>query len=280
MKRESPDESDFTYESPVKPKPLNVAEIQMKKNSEYRRYSEILKECKVHYKFGKQKITFLISCSWLNTWLDYVDGDGVYPGEIDNRALWHSIFNKKEVKRKEDYYIIDKKVWVLLHRIYSGGPILHKEKKEVNFETVSVNTSITSFDGTNYGYIVSDTVSQSEFSVVNRENSLYKKSPFENASTNITNYKQSSFISNHESENWSVGEYKTDNYFKGQNGHKQKSLVYEHAIAELPHEEDNERFPESRRDVHPKVNKNYEEEENEEEEEECEQEESEMSASN
>jgi hypothetical protein len=261
----------------------------MKKNLEYKRYAEILKECKIHYKFGKQKITFLISCLWLNSWLDYVDGDGTHPGEIDNRALWHAIFNNKEVERKKDFFIIDKKIWILLHQIYSGGPILHKTKKEVNSETVSVRSSITSFEGTNYPYNVTETVSQSEFSVVNRENSLSKKTHFENTSTNITNYKQSSFISNHDSENWSVGEYKTDNYFKGQNGNKQKSTVYEHTIAELPHEEDTERFQESRKEIHPfktypKGNKDFEEEDVDEsvegEESECEQEESEMSAGN
>lgn len=256
------------------------------KRSEYIRYTEILKECKLKYNFSKKKITFLISCNWLNAWLDYVDGDGPHPGEIDNRALWYAIFNKKEVKRKEDFYVVDKKIWEFLHAIYKGGPILHKEKKEVNSETVSVRSSVTSLEGTCIGNIITDTISQSEFSVINRDNSMPKKSTFEKVVSNISNSKHSSFASNNDVENWSTNDYKVDKYLKGQNGYQPNSTFADVAIKEMPHEEENDKIIASDKEI-PNLknyvkNDKYEDdyESNDEEDSECEQEESEMSASN
>ena len=98
----------------------------------------------------------------MNKWFNFASKDGPHPGPIDNRALWYAIFNKKHVERTKDYYVVNQKVWDFLHNIYAGGPILHKEKREVNFETVSMMSSITSFEGTNIGNMVTDTVSQSD----------------------------------------------------------------------------------------------------------------------
>jgi len=85
--------------------------------------------------------------------LDYIEKNAPHPGPIDNRALWHLIFNNKEVQRKRDYYIVEKNIWNFLHGIYNGGPILHKDKKEVNSETVSVRSSTTSL-GASIGNII------------------------------------------------------------------------------------------------------------------------------
>ena len=63
------------------------------------------------------------------------------------------IFNNEKVERKRDYYVVDRKIWDFLHGIYGGGPILHKQKKEVNSETVSVRSSTTSL-GTNIGNVM------------------------------------------------------------------------------------------------------------------------------
>lgn len=85
--------------------------------------------------------------------MDYIEKNAPHPGPIDNRALWHLIFNNKEVQRKRDYYIVEKNIWNFLHGIYNGGPILHKDKKEVNSETVSVRSSTTSL-GASIGNII------------------------------------------------------------------------------------------------------------------------------
>lgn len=219
------------------------SDLRKIKDFEYSRYLDILRECKRKYQFKKKKITYLISCSWLDSWLDYVDGEGPHPGPIDNRALWHSIFSKKEVKRKRDYYIIDQKVWEFLHGIYNGGPILHKEKKEVNLETVSVRSSVTSFEGTNIGNMVSDTVSQSDMGLVGRENSMTNKlGPDKDPMSAWNTSKKSSFISNLDvTETNSNIDVKNDQFFKGQSSYKPTSTFFDHTIAEVPHEEEAER---------------------------------------
>lgn len=151
---------------------LSKEEIIKIKEFEYRRYTDILKDLKIKYQLKKKSITYLISWQWLNAWIDYVTGDTPYPGPIDNRTLWHLIFSKTEVKRKRDYYVIDAKIWEFLHGIYGGGPILHKEKNEVNSETVSMRSSITSFEGTSAGIVITETVSQSDLGVIGRDNNL------------------------------------------------------------------------------------------------------------
>ena len=151
---------------------LNKEELIKMKEFEYGRYTEILRELKMKYQFKKKTITYLISCQWLNAWIDYVTGDRPYPGPIDNRTLWHLIFSKNEVKRKRDYYVIDGKIWEFLHGIYGGGPILHKEKNEVNSDTVSMRSSMTSFKGTSAGIVITETASQSDLGIISRENSF------------------------------------------------------------------------------------------------------------
>ena len=171
------------------------ADMEKVKLYEYKRYTEIWKEVRLKLKVNPKKTTFLISWRWLNSWVKYVTSNGSHPGPIDNRALWHNIFNEKKVERGADYYIIDQKIWEYLHNIYTGGPILHKEKNDVNSETVSVRSSLTSFDGTSVGGAGIETETQSNFGAgVSRENSIPK---FDHESISRGNMpKRTSFKSN------------------------------------------------------------------------------------
>lgn len=210
---------------------------------EYKRYTEILKEVKMKYQIHKKQHAFLISWGWLDSWIKYVTSDGVHPGPIDNRALWYLILNNKSVVRKKDYYIIDQKIWEFLHGIYTGGPILHKDgRKETNSETVSVRSSLTSFDGTSVGNMNIETISQSDLGLP----PIFEKLQSSKMTSDST-FKKSSFASNIilDKDNM-LNELRKESLNVNQKHilRTEKSDLHK-PIAEMPIEDDNDKVYES-----------------------------------
>jgi ubiquitin C-terminal hydrolase len=200
---------------------------------EYQRYLEILKDWRIGFAIHKKKVTYLVSCSWFNNWLDYVSGDSSNPGPIDNRSLWHLIYNKLEVVHKKDYFVLDEKVWEYLHEIYQGGPILHKHKKQVNLDTVSMRSSTTSFEGASVWNMISDNVSQSDIGGVAVKSSWQLVPNWKEQKSFYS--KNSSFVSNND-DTVSNSESRNEVLLKTQTGFKH--TYFNKCIAEMPHEEE------------------------------------------
>jgi hypothetical protein len=142
---------------------------------------------------------------------------------------------KQEVKRKRDYYIVDQKVWEFLHGIYGGGPILHKEKKDVNFDTVSMRSS-TSFEGTSIGNNITDTVSISDFGMATRDGTNSKRLTAKDNTIFNTSKKSSLFSQRSELSNDQLSEK-----LKNQSSFNPNKSYIEQAIQEEPHEEEMEK---------------------------------------
>lgn len=70
---------------------------------------------------------YIVSCTWLNLWLEYVKGKGGCPSGIDNKILVETSNGrklKKNIIPKKDYRPVCKAVWEFYFVAYGGGPII------------------------------------------------------------------------------------------------------------------------------------------------------------
>ena len=113
-----------------------------------------------------------------------------------------------------------------------------RKNKEVNFETVSMRSSMTSFDVTSVNNLYTDNVSQSDFGGMSNQTNFYsrRESGSQKISFTGTIGKKSSFTG---------VEYDTNsfkNYFENSGLKKETpnhgNNIFDHTIAEMPNEEE------------------------------------------
>jgi hypothetical protein len=91
------------------------------------RYGEFLTISSMdHRSFQAGEDAYLISSSWLNEWLLFVQGDlPKAPGPIKNEVLARSLLlPNSTVRLQRDFKLIHRNAWEHYFRYYGGGPVI------------------------------------------------------------------------------------------------------------------------------------------------------------
>lgn len=73
----------------------------------------------------------MIACIWLDRWTNYLykKKEEYYllkgypePGPIDNGPLWDGSKFKQDLKKGEDFKLVNFYVWTFFKELYGGGP--------------------------------------------------------------------------------------------------------------------------------------------------------------
>lgn len=86
---------------------------------------------------------YLVSCSWLNEWLEFVKGNGSKVGPIRNGCLveeneYGTYRLKTDIRVKVDFRPVNKMVWEYYFVAYGGGPVIAFHGNQFNL-FLSVN---------------------------------------------------------------------------------------------------------------------------------------------
>ena len=107
----------------------NIIEIQEQK--------KIIDEIKTNEELKEGINQYIISSSWYAKFEDYIEHQGIFPGEIDNKVLFDSNnCLKSNLSQRSDYVIVSRSRWEKLISWYKGGPavevpvILNPKDKE------------------------------------------------------------------------------------------------------------------------------------------------------
>jgi len=93
------------------------------------------------------EVWFIISEKWLQEWRDFVieEKNELPPGEISNHKLLNEMGQPLEnLHRRTDYRGVTKQVWLYLHSIYKGGPMITRTSIDIYGPPAPVNNSTTS----------------------------------------------------------------------------------------------------------------------------------------